>query len=280
MKVDGNIGGTIDGTSGAHLADISEQIEAAEDVGYDGVWTAETSRDPFLPLVLAADRSSELTLGTAIAVAFARNPMTVAVTANDLQMFSGGRFILGLGTQIKPHIERRFSMPWSEPAKRMREFIQAMQAIWAAWETGDRLNFRGDFYTHTLMTPMFSPGSNPWGTPPVVLAAVGPKMTQVAAEVADGLLVHGFTTERYMREVTMPQISAGLSVSGRDRDQFSVIYPGFVATGADERAFDAACEGVRAQIAFYGSTPAYRGVLELHGWGDLQNELHRRRWPG
>ncbi|PRZ44049.1 putative F420-dependent oxidoreductase [Antricoccus suffuscus] len=274
MKVDGNIGGTIDGTAGARLADIRAQVATAEDVGYDGVWTAETSHDPFLPLMLAAEQSAELTLGTSIAVAFARNPMTMAVTANDLQSFSGGRFIIGLGTQIKPHIERRFSMPWSEPAKRMREFIEAMHAIWDSWESGDRLSFRGDFYTHTLMTPMFSPGPNPWGPPSVMLAAVGPKMTSVAAEVADGLLVHGFTTERYFREVTMTQVEAGLSISGRDRDQFSLIYPGFVATGRDEAEFEAACAGVRKQIAFYGSTPAYRGVLELHGWGELQTELH------
>ncbi len=177
MRVDGNIGGAIDGTGGGDLAGLAEQVAAAERAGYDGVWTTEVSRDPFLPLLLAADRSRALTLGTAIAVAFARNPMTVAMVANDLQSFSSGRFILGLGSQIKAHIQRRFSMPWSEPAARMREFVLALRAIWASWQDGSRLDFRGEFYQHTLMTPMFSPPPNPWGPPPVLLAAVGPRMT-------------------------------------------------------------------------------------------------------
>ena len=275
MKIDGNVGGPVNSDAVVSLADIGAQVEAAEEIGYDGVWSAETSHDPFLPLMIAAERSSELTLGTSIAVAFARNPMTVATTANDLQAYSGGRFILGLGTQIKPHIERRFSMQWSQPVKRMREFIEALHAIWDAWESGGRLTFQGDFYQHTLMTPMFSPGANPWGSPAVMLAAVGPKMTEVAAEVADGLLAHGFTTEQYMREVTVPQIAAGLEVSGRKRDDFILSYPGLVATGTDEKSFEAACAGVRGQISFYGSTPAYRGVLDMHGWGDLHEELHR-----
>lgn len=275
MKIDGSVGGPVNSDVPVSLADIGAQVDAAREIGYDGVWTAETSHDPFLPLMIAAERSPELTLGTSIAVAFARNPMTVATTANDLHAYSGGRFILGLGTQIKAHIERRFSMQWSEPVKRMREFIEAMHAIWTAWETGGRLDFAGDFYRHTLMTPMFSPGPNPWGRPSVMLAAVGPKMTAVAAEVADGLLAHGFTTERYMREVTVPQLLAGLQASGRDREQFTLSYPGLVATGTDEASFEAACAGVRGQISFYGSTPAYRGVLDMHGWGDLHTELHR-----
>ena len=275
MKIDGNVGGPVNSDAVVSLTDIAAQVQAAETTGYDGVWSAETSHDPFLPLMIAADRSSTMTLGTSIAVAFARNPMTVAATANDLQAYSEGRFILGLGTQIKPHIERRFSMPWSAPVKRMREFIEALHAIWDAWESGGRLEFSGDFYQHTLMTPMFSPGANPWGRPAVMLAAVGPKMTEVAAEVCDGLLAHGFTTEQYLCEVTIPQIEAGLEVSGRKREQFTLSYPGLVATGTDEASFEAACAGVRSQIAFYGSTPAYRGVLDMHGWGDLHEELHR-----
>lgn len=275
MKVDGNIGGTIDGTGGGDLAAVAGQVARAEAAGLDGVWTAETSRDPFLPLLLAADRSPALTLGTAVAVAFARNPMTVASVANDLQSFSSGRFILGLGSQVKPHIERRFSMPWSEPAARMREFVLALRAIWTTWSDGTRLSFRGEFYRHTLMTPMFTPGRNPWGQPPVFLAAVGPRMTSVAAEVADGLIVHGFTTERYLREVTWPLIDAGLSASGRDRDQFTVSYPGLLATGETEQDMAAASAAVRGQIAFYASTPAYRAVLDLHGWSGLHDELHR-----
>lgn len=275
MKIDGNVGGPVNSDHTVSLNDIAAEVELAERIGYDGVWSAETSHDPFLPLMAAASASSSLALGTSIAVAFARNPMTVAVTANDLQAYSQGRFILGLGTQVKAHIERRFGMPWSEPARRMREFIGALHAIWESWEADSPLRFRGDFYQHTLMTPMFSPGPNPYGRPSVMLAAVGPKMTQVAAEAADGLLAHGFTTERYFREVTIPQVEAGLRASGRDRAQFSVVYPGLVATGTDEDSFEAACAGVRSQISFYGSTPAYRGVLDMHGWGDLHTELHK-----
>jgi probable F420-dependent oxidoreductase len=275
MLVDGNIGGTIDGTEGADFAAVHEQIAMAERVGYDGVWSTEVSRDPFLPLLLAAERSRTLSLGTAVAIAFARNPMTVAVTANDLHTFSRGRFVLGLGSQVKAHITHRFGMPWSAPAARMREFVQALRAIWASWQDGDRLVFRGDFYRHTLMTPMFRPPPHPWGTPPVLLAAVGPLMTLTAAEVADGLIVHGLTTERYLREVTLPQVQEGLATSGRERAAFTVSYPGLVATGADEVEFEAAMHAVRKQIAFYGATPGYRAVLDLHGLGDLHTELHR-----
>ena len=275
MLVDGNIGGSIDGTGGGDLSVITDQITFADSVGYDGVWSTEVGRDPFLPLLLAAQQSTRLQLGTAVAVAFARNPMITATVANDLHAFSSGRFILGLGSQIEAHIVRRFSMPWSAPADRMREFIMALQAIWRSWQNDERLDFRGDFYQHTLMTPMFRPEPNPWGPPPVLLAAVGPKMTQVAAEVADGLVLHGFTTERYLREVTVPLIEAGLSASGRDRTQFTTSYPGLLATGANEQSFGHAVDEVRKQLAFYGATPAYRAVLDLHGWGDLHTELHR-----
>jgi probable F420-dependent oxidoreductase len=275
MKVDGNIGGTIDGTADGDIAAIAGQVAEAEAAGLDGVWTTETSHDPFLPLLLAADRSPGLTLGTGVAVAFARNPMTVAATAGDLQSLSSGRFILGLGSQVKPHIERRFSMPWSEPAARMREFVLALRAIWASWQDGTKLRFHGEFYRHTLMTPLFSPGPNPWGPPPVLLAAVGPRMTTVAAEVADGLIVHSCTTERYLREVTWPLIEAGLKQSDRRRDQFTVSYPGLIATAGTEAELAAAIAAVRGQVAFYASTPAYRSVLDLHGWGGLHDELHR-----
>jgi probable F420-dependent oxidoreductase len=200
--------------------------------------------------------------------------MTTANIAWDLQLFSGGRFNLGLGSQIKPHIEKRFSMPWSHPAARMREFIGAMRAIWDSWQNGTKLNFRGDFYQHTLMTPMFNPGPSAFGAPTVFLAAVGEKMTEVAAEVADGMLVHAFTTERYLREVTIPTIDRGLANSGRRRDQFQLSIPAFVVTGSTAAEMDASAEAVKRQIAFYGSTPAYRPVLELHGWGDLQAELN------
>jgi probable F420-dependent oxidoreductase len=267
MKVDGQITGSL-GEAGASARD-------AEEAGYDGVWSPETSHDPFLPLLLAAEATERVELGTGIAVAFARSPMTVAHTAWDLQAFSGGRFVLGLGSQIKPHVEKRFSMPWSSPAARMREFILAVRAIWRAWDTGERLDFRGDFYTHTLMTPFFDPGPSRHGHPKVFLAGVGERMTEVAGEVADGFLCHGFTTEAYLREVTLPALRRGLERSGRTLDEFEISGPAFVVTGADEADMARSAAAVRQQIAFYGSTPAYRGVLELHGWGELQDELNR-----
>lgn len=274
MRIDASIGGGVDAGDGGDPVELEAQVRRADELGYDAVWTAETSHDPFLPLLLASQYSDRLELGTAIAVAFARSPMTVAMTANDLQLLSGGRFILGLGSQIKPHIERRFNMPWSSPAARMREFVQALHAIWESWATGDRLNFKGDFYQHTLMTPMFSPGANPHGNPRIMIAAVGGLMTKTAAAVADGLLVHGFTTERYLREVTMPMVHDQLAVSERTAADFQVCYPGFVVTAAQEDQLVAASTAVRKQIAFYGSTPAYAGVLELHGWGELHTELN------
>ena len=244
---------------------------AAEAAGYAAVWTSEVTHDPFTALTLAAVATERIELGTAIAVAFARNPMSLAVQANDVQLLSGGRLLLGLGSQVRAHITRRFSMPWSHPAPRMREYVQALHAIWDCWNTGARLNFRGDFYQHTVMTPFFSPGPNPWGRPRVLLAGVGEAMTRVAGEVADGFLCHGFTTERYLREVTLPALRAG---RGGSLDGFTVSGLPFVVTGRTEQELAAACAGVRGQIAFYGSTPAYRGVLELHGWGELHERLH------
>jgi probable F420-dependent oxidoreductase len=267
MKIDA-------GLMGAGLEQVPQQAKALEAQGYDGAVSAEMSSDPFLPLLLAAEHTERIELMTSIAVAFSRNPMIVANLANDLQAFSKGRFILGLGSQIKPHITKRFSMPWSHPAARMREFILAMRAIWACWYEGEKLDFRGEFYTHTLMTPMFTPTNNSHGAPPVVLAAVGPKMTEVAGEVADGMIVHAFTTPRYLKEVTLPAIERGLAQGGRSRKDFQVCYPPFIVTGRDEKEWEASRRGIAKQLAFYGSTPAYRGVLELHGWGELQGELN------
>ncbi|NQV66615.1 MAG: TIGR03617 family F420-dependent LLM class oxidoreductase, partial [SAR86 cluster bacterium] len=193
----------------------------------------------------------------------------------DLNSLSKGRFVMGLGSQIQPHITKRFSMPWSDPAKRMREFILAMRAIWSCWYEGELLNFRGDYYTHSLMTPMFTPTDNTYGAPRVILAAVGPLMTQVAGEVADGVILHAFTTEKYLREVTLPALEKGLAASGRSRENFEISYPGFVVTGRTEEEFNATKAAVCKQIAFYGSTPAYKPVLAVHGWGDLQLELNR-----
>jgi probable F420-dependent oxidoreductase len=266
MKIDCGISLAI--SSGAAMA------RAAEEAGYDGAWTAETNHDPFLACVVAAEHSERLEIGTSIAVAFARNPMTMAHTAHDLQSFSKGRFLLGVGSQIKPHIERRFSMPWSQPAARMREYIAAMRAIWDAWENGTRLDFRGDFYTHTLMTPFFDPGPTGFGAPAVYLAGVGERMTEVAGEACDGFLCHRFTTERYVREVTRPTLERGRARAGKTLEGFNIVLPSFVVTGSTAEEMDAAADAVRQQIAFYGSTPAYRGVLALHGWSALHDDLH------
>lgn len=273
MLVDGGLG---------QETSVSEIIEAAkrhEAQGYDGIWSAETSHDPFLPLLLAAEHTSRIELGTSIAVAFARSPMTLANTANDLHKYSNGRFILGLGSQIKPHITKRFSMEWSKPADRMREMILAIRAIWATWNEGEKLEFRGEFYTHTLMTPFFDPGPNPFGTPKIFLAGVGPRMTQVAGEVADGFICHGFTTEKYLREVTIPALNEGRAKANKgpvsESDDFEIVGPSFVVTGEDEADHARAAFATRRQISFYGSTPAYRSVLELHGWGDLQSSLNK-----
>jgi probable F420-dependent oxidoreductase len=268
MKVDGGLGLALT------LDNIVQRAQDGEAAGYDGFWSAETSHDPFFPLLLAAEHTERIQLGTGIAVAFARNPMITANIGYDLQVYSKGRFLLGLGSQIKPHITKRFSMPWSHPAARMREFVLAMRAIWESWDTGGKLDFRGDFYTHTLMTPFFNPGPNPYGPPKVFLAAVGEKMTEVVGEVCDGMLCHGFTTERYLKEVTLPALDRGLARSGRTREQLELSLPAFVVTGTNEEEMAASAKGVRQQIAFYGSTPAYRPVLALHGWGDLQDELN------
>ena len=270
MKVDGGINGSLH-NAGAQ----AKELEAA---GYSGAWTAETSHDPFFPLLLGAEHTQTLELGTSIAVAFARNPMTLANIGWDLQAYSKGRFMLGLGSQIKPHITKRFSMEWSHPAARMREMIMAIRAIWDTWENGTPLAFRGDFYTHTLMTPFFTPDRADlagFGVPKIFLAGVGELMTEVAGEVCDGFLCHGFTTEKYLREVTIPALARGRAKAGKTMDGFEIVGPSFVVTGTNEAEMAAAAKGTRQQIAFYGSTPAYRGVLEAHGWGALQDDLNK-----
>ncbi|MEB4210562.1 LLM class F420-dependent oxidoreductase [Mycobacterium sp. 94-17] len=272
LKVDGGIPNRLAHAGGA--------ATALEEQGYDGGWTAETNHDPFLPLLLAAEYTTRLELGTNIAVAFARNPMVVANIAWDLQAYSKGRFILGLGTQIQPHIEKRFSMPWSHPARRMAEFVSALRAIWSAWTDGTRLGFEGDFYTHKIMTPMFTPEPQPYPPPKIFLAAVGETMTEMCGEVADGHLGHPMVSRRYLDEVTMPALLRGMRCSGRGRRDFEVACEVLVATGRDDAELATATAAVRKQIAFYGSTPAYRKVLDLHGWGELQTELHRLSLAG
>ena len=266
MRVDGGL--TMD------LDKVEDNIRELEEMGYDGALVAETSHDPFLPLLLGARASERIELMTSIAVAFARSPMTLANVGHDLNAYSKGRLTLGLGAQIKPHISKRFSMPWGAPAKQMREFISAMRAIWACWHQGEKLDFRGEYYTHTLMTPMFTPTNCEYGAPKVFLAAVGPLMTQVAGEVADGIIIHAFTTEEYMRTVTMPAIEKGLEIGNRSRADFQVTYPGFVVTGVDEQSFEQARTIATKQIAFYGSTPAYKGVLDSIDAGELQGVLN------
>jgi probable F420-dependent oxidoreductase len=264
----------VDGGIPSDLTKAATAAQRLEEAGYDGGWSAETNHDPFLPLALAAEHTTRLSLGTGIAVAFARNPMTVANVGWDLQAFSQGRFTLGLGSQIKPHIEKRFSMPWSHPAARMREFVLALRAIWAAWQDGGPLRFEGSFYTHKLMTPFFVPEPQSYGPPRVFLAAVGDLMTEVCGEVADGMLVHGFTTERYLREVTVPTVKRVLEERGLAFGDFQLSYPAFVVTGETGADLAEAERGTKKQIAFYASTPAYRPVLDVHGWGDLQPELN------
>jgi probable F420-dependent oxidoreductase len=260
----------------ADIAASPGQVEAAalraEAEGYDGIGVPETKHDVFTSLTLAARATGRVTLQSAIAVAFARNPMTVAVAANDIQLISEGRFQLGLGSQVKAHVERRFAMPWSQPAARMEEFVTAIRAIWSAWATGDRLAFTGTFYRHTLMTEFFNPGPNPHGTPPILLAAVGPLMTEVAGRVADGMLIHSFTTKEYLTEHTLPALRRA---RGGSLDGFTLCMPSFVVLGADEASRSTAETAIRRQIAFYGSTPSYLPVLEQHGWGDLGDRLNK-----
>ncbi|MCU1417709.1 MAG: family F420-dependent class oxidoreductase [Schumannella sp.] len=245
----------------------------AEAAGYDGTIVPETQHDPFVGLALAARATERITLTSGIAVAFARNPMTTAMAANDIQSISHGRFVLGLGSQVKAHIERRFSMPWSHPAARMQEYVEAVRAIWHAWQTGERLKFTGEFYTHTLMSPFFDPGPNPHGSPPIWIAAVGEGMAETAGRVADGVIGHGFTTRRYLTEATIPAIKRGQDAAGRPAASVGLSVSPFVALG-EGAALDTAVAAVRAQIAFYASTPAYRGVMELHGWEETADQLH------
>ena len=253
---------------------IPEHIQRIEAEGYDGVGTAEMNHDPFFPLLIGAEHSERVELRTGIAVAFARSPMTMANQAHDLNAYSKGRFTLGLGSQIRAHITKRFSMPWGAPAAQMRELVLAMRAIWANWYDGEPLRFEGKYYQHTLMTPAFTPEDTAYGAPKVVLAAVGPIMTEVAAEVGDGLIIHPFSNEKYIREVTLPAVERGLTKAGKQRKDFEISYTPFVVSGKDEQTFDAEKTTAKARISFYGSTPAYKQVLGVHGWGDLQVELN------
>jgi probable F420-dependent oxidoreductase len=264
------------------VSPLGEEADAAQrlaDLGFDGAFTFEGPHDVFFPLVTAARAEVSLDLMTNVAIALPRSPIHLAHAAWDLQALSSGRFRLGLGSQVKPQIERRYGAKWVKPVSQMRECIEAVRAIFTAWETGERLDYRGEFATHTLMTPMFSPGPHPHGPPPILLGALGPKMTQLAAEAADGLLVMPFNSRRHLIERTLPAIDAGLASAGRPprasaADSFEIVAEIIVACGRDESELAAAHAGARSLLSFYGSTPSYRPVLDVEGWGDLQPELN------
>lgn len=263
----------IDAPVNADMKHIGAQAKTLESQGYDGVRLAELNHDPFLPLTLAAEHTQHIELVTSVAVAFSRNPMTMAQLAHDLNAYSDGRLLLGLGSQVKPHIERRFSMPWHKAAAQMREFIEAMHAIFDCWYDGERLDYQGEYYQHNLMPATFTPENTSAPRPRILLSATGPLMTKVAAEVADGMIMHPFSSEKYMTEVTLPAIEKGLQNSGRQLSDFILDYAPMIATGINDEAIEKAVEGLRGRIAFYGCTVAYKPVLDIHGWGDLQDEL-------
>lgn len=243
-----------------------ERAALLREAGASGVFTFEGPREVFTPLVLASTVKG-LDLMTNVAIALPRNPIQLAHQANDLQEISEGRFILGLGTQIRAQIEKRYGAEFDHPVARIKEMVGALRAIFAAWNTGERLDYRGEFFRHTLMTPTFNPGPNPFGPPPIYLGALGPRMTRATAEVADGLLVMPFGSKRFLHEKTMPAVREGLAAAGRNADDFAVVPEIIVSVGEDHTS-------TRMLLAFYGSTPAYRPVLDVHGWGDLQPELN------
>jgi probable F420-dependent oxidoreductase len=256
------------------LDGVADQARVLEDLGLDGAFTFEGPHDVFTPLILAATATTRLELLTNVAIAFPRNPVQLAHQAYDLQSVSNGRFTLGLGTQIRAQIERRYGSDFERPIARMRELVAALRAIFAAWETGERLDVRGQFYTHTLMPPTFNPGPNPFGTPPIALGGLGPQMVRLASEIADGLLVMPFNTERHFRQRTLPAVAEGLARGRRDRGQLTLTAEVIVGCGRNEPELEAAMTGARWLLAFYASTPAYRPVLEVEGWEDLQPELN------
>jgi probable F420-dependent oxidoreductase len=250
------------------LKHVPAIAKAAEQIGFDALWTSETQHDPFLPCALIAEQTERLNFGTAIAVSFARSPANLAYTAWDLAAQSGGRFMLGLGTQVKAHIERRFGMAWPDSVTgKLREQIAAIRALWDAWQNGTKLNFRGEYYKLTLMSPFFNPGPIAHPRVPIYIAGVNEGLAKLAGECCEGFHVHPFHSARYLREVMLPAIEAGLDKGGRKRKDIRVAVTAFVATSPEEQAF------ARAQIAFYASTPSYRPVMALYGWADVAEQL-------
>ena len=256
------------------LKGIAEEAKWAEDMGYDGLCTEDAAHDPMLPLMLAASTTSRVTLETRVAIAFPRSPMVLAYAARDLQDFSGGRFRLGLGTQVKGHIQRRFSTEWTSPGPRMREYVQALHAIWGAWQNGETLEYHGEHYNFSLMTPFFSPGKSDQPLPPVFISAVNPYNCRVAGEVCDGIALHPLTTPKYLKEVINPNIADGATRAGRDPKSVNLSNSSFIVTGPNQAAIDAKKEAIKKQIAFYCSTRSYSKILEVQGFQDLGAWLH------
>jgi probable F420-dependent oxidoreductase len=256
-----------------HLGDAARIAQSAEQIGFDGLWTQETQHNPFLPLALAAPPTRRIELGTGVAIAFPRSPMVTAQTAWDLQALSGGRFVLGLGTQVKPHIERRFGMTWEAPVAKLRDYVQALRAIWGSWQSGGRLSYRGQFYEHTLMTPFFSPGPIQHPHIPIYIAGVNEGLAHLAGEICDGFHVHPFHSIAYLEQIVRPQVAAGAAQAGRTLADIAMTSSIFVITGPDRAAMDSMRQAVRQQLAFYASTPTYRVVLECHGWAEVGQRL-------
>ena len=254
---------------------IEDQARRLAEIGFDGAFTLEANRDVFFPLVLAARSGAALDLYPNVAIALPRSPMHLAYQAFDLQRLTGGRFALGLGSQIRPHVEKRYSARWDKPVRQMRELVSATKAIFATFHDGAPLSFRGDYYTFTLMTPTFVPPALGCAPPPIWMGGLGPLMTRAAAEVADGVLVHPFNSERFLREATVPRVEEGLASSGRTRADFSLGVTVIVCVYGSEEEQAVAEQGCRSNLAFYGSTPSYKVTLDVHGWGDLQPELNR-----
>ncbi|MGI8550722.1 MAG: TIGR03617 family F420-dependent LLM class oxidoreductase [Dehalococcoidia bacterium] len=263
------------------LRSVGQAAQKLERLGYDGITTPEIRNDPFLPLAVAAAQTERIGLSTSAAIAFPRSPMITAMMAWDLQRSSNGRFMLGLATQVKGHNERRFSAPWiAPPQPRMREYIGAVKAIWNTWQTGEKLDFRGTYYTHTLMTPEFNPGPVPGGPPKVTITAVGPFMARLAGEICDGVRMHGFCTAKYIQDVIWPELTRGAQRAGRDPKTLEVSGGGFVVTGATQAEVDKNLEEARRRVSFYGSTRTYHGVFEAHGWTEIGPRLHEMSLKG
>ncbi len=266
--------------SSKDLSAVPAEAAWAESMGYDGVCSSETAHDPFLPLALAATSTSRVTLDTRVAIAFPRSPMVVAYTAWDLQELSKGRFRLGLGTQVKGHIERRFSTQWASPGPKLREYVESLRQIWAGWSDGNRLNYQGQHYQFSLMTPFFSPGPSQYAPPAIFTGAVNSYNCQVAGEVSDGLMLHSLTSAEYVRQVVRPNLARGAKKSGRDPASISVSGGGFIITGPNRSSLAGMEAEVRRRIAFYASTRTYFPVMEAHGFDEVGPRLHEMSLRG